>query len=57
MMISGHKTRSVFDRYHIVSDHHLKMPAVNHSAHFDSLHGHNLPFSRKKGGKPEWLTS
>jgi len=57
MMISGHKTRSVFNRYNIVSDHDLKMVAGKQSAYLDSLRGHNLPFSRKKRGKPEWLTS
>jgi integrase len=42
MMISGHKTRSVFDRYNIVSDQDLKMAAARHATYLDSLHGHNL---------------
>jgi len=42
MMISGHKTRSVFDRYNIVSDHDLRVAAAKHAAYLDSLHGHNL---------------
>jgi len=52
MMISGHKTRSVFDRYNIVSEHDLKLAAAQQAAYLDSLHGHNLgticPFPEKK---------
>ena len=42
MMISGHKTRSVFDRYNIVSENDLKMAAALHFAYLNSGHGHNL---------------
>jgi len=42
MMVSGHKTRSVFDRYNIVSDHDPRLAAAKHAAYLDSLHGHNL---------------
>jgi integrase len=42
MKITGHKTRSMFDRYHIVDKKDLKTTAKKLSSYRDELHGHNL---------------
>jgi hypothetical protein len=42
MMVSGHKTKSVFDRYNIVNDEDLKLAPQKQEAHLKSQRGHNL---------------
>ena len=52
MMISGHKTRSVFERYNIVNDADLKMAAERQAAYLEAQNGYNLvtvsTFPKKK---------
>ena len=51
--VSGHKTRSVFDRYNIVNDHDLKLAAKKQAEYLNAQRGHNLGticrFSPKNG--------
>ncbi|MBU1568155.1 MAG: site-specific integrase [Proteobacteria bacterium] len=53
MTISGHKTRSVFDRYNIVNDQDLKMAAKKQSEYLDSLDGHSLGTVAKISSKKQ----
>lgn len=48
MMISGHKTRSVFDRYNIVNDEDLRLAAAKLEAYLPPSNGHNLGTMAKK---------
>jgi integrase len=53
MMISGHKTRSVFDRYNIVSDEDLRHAAKRHADYLESRLGTKPGTIRKFPEKKE----
>jgi len=42
MMVSGHKTRSVFERYNIVSADDLKLAAQRQEAYLNAQHGYKM---------------
>jgi integrase len=49
MMVSGHKTRSVFERYNIVSDQDLREAAKKSQSYHDKLNANIDPQDLKRG--------
>src|SRR2546423_113825 len=48
MEISGHKTRAVFDRYHIVSETRLKQLATKHEQHCQGREQRRAPKAEER---------